>query len=309
MKVDDIHHILVIGAGTMGHQIAFQCAISGYDVSVYDMFPEMLKKAEERIAFLSRTLMHKGHISPAQAENALKRIVFTSDAQKAGQNADLISESIPEDPKLKGEIFARFHKICPKETIFTTNTSSLLPSLFAQATGRPEQFLAFHFHDIAISRIADVMPHPGTDPEVVGIVAEFAEKIGQIPIVLKKEYPGYLFNNMFMALLDSALTLASKNIGAIEDIDRCWMGIMHTASGPFGIMDSVGLDTVWKITSYHAQKRGDANAMKNAEFIKSYVDAGRMGKKAGQGFYKYPNPAFLCPGFLEGKTASSAQEK
>lgn len=309
MKIDDIHHILVIGAGTMGHQIAFQCAVSGYDVSVYDMFPEILKKAEERINSLSQRLMHKGHISPEHAENTIKRMVFTSDAQKAGQNADLISESIPEDPKLKGEMFARFHSICPKHTVFTTNTSSLLPSLFAQATGRPERFLAFHFHDIAISRIVDVMPHPGTDPELVGIVAAFAEKIGQIPIVLKKEYPGYLFNNMFMAFLDAALTLASKNIGAIEDIDRSWMGIMHTATGPFGIMDSVGLDTVWKITSYHAQKRGDANAMKNADFIKSYVEAGFLGQKSGQGFYKYPKPAFLCPGFLEGKYASSAQEK
>ncbi len=304
MKVDDIYHILVIGAGTMGHQIALQCAISGYEVSVYDVFPEVLKKAEERVGSLSQRLMRKGTVSPDHAENAVKRMVFTSDAQKAGQNADLISESIPEDPKLKGEMFARFDSICPKHTIFTTNTSSLLPSLFAQATGRPDRFLAFHFHDIAISRIADVMPHPGTDPEVLGIVAGFAEKIGQIPIVLKKEYPGYLFNNMFMAFLEAALTLASKNIGAIEDIDRSWMGIMHTASGPFGIMDSVGLDTVWKITSYHAQKRGDANAMKNADFIKSYVEAGRLGQKSGRGFYQYPNPAFLSPGFLEGKSAT-----
>ncbi len=299
MNINDIRQVLIIGAGTMGHQIGFLCAVHGYDVSVYDAYPEVLSAARERTASLAQRLVKKGQITPQTAEQALNRIIFSDDPQQAGQNADLISESIPEDPKLKGDIFARFDRICPSRTIFTTNTSSLVPSMFAKATGRPDRFLAFHFHDIASSNIVDVMPHPETSREAVNTVTAFAEKIGQIPIVLKKEQPGYLFNNMLMAVLDAALSLASKGVASIEDIDRAWMGIMHTASGPFGIMDSVGLDTAWKITSYWAEKSGNAKALKNADFIKSYLNEGNLGRKSGKGFYSYPNPAFALPDFLK----------
>jgi len=298
MRCEDIKTVLIIGAGTMGHQIGFQCAVSGYNVMLYDLFPEMLEKADQRLESLARRLVKKKRISSSLAKEARERMVLTSDARKAGKNADIVSESVPEDPKLKGELFARFNDICPPATIFTTNTSSLVPSMFANATGRPEQFLALHFHDIALSRIVDVMPHAGTHGEMIQIVVDFAEKIGQIPIVLKKEQPGYLFNNMLMAYLDAALTLAASEVATIEDIDRAWMGIMHTPAGPFGIMDSVGLDTCWKITHYWAEKKGNPKALKNAEFIKSHVDAGQLGRKSGKGFYQYPAPAFESPDFL-----------
>ena len=299
MNIDNIKNILIIGAGTMGHQIAFQCAAHGYDVIIYDNYPQALKKSKERIKSLGKELVKKNIVNTETAHKALDRITFEDDPEKAGKNADIISESIPEDPKLKGEIFARFNSICPNHTIFTTNTSSLIPSMYADATGRPERFLAFHFHDIALTSIVDIMPHAGTSPEITKIVIDFAKKIKQIPIVLKKEHSGYLFNNMLMAYLDSALSLASSSVASIEDIDRAWMGIMHTETGPFGLIDSVGLDTCWKITSFWAEKRRDTRALKNADFIKSYIDAGKLGKKSGQGFYNYPNPAFALPDFLK----------
>ncbi|GBC59205.1 3-hydroxybutyryl-CoA dehydrogenase [Desulfonema ishimotonii] len=301
MNIKDIRKILIIGAGTMGHQIGFLCATHGCDVAVYDIDPEILKKAEERTKALSERFISKGRLSPEAAAQTLARISFTDDPEAAGRNADLVSESVPEDPALKGRIFAQFNGICPERTIFTTNTSSLVPSMFADATGRPERFLAFHFHDVALNNVVDVMPHPGTSPEAAETVRAFAEKIGQLPIVLKKEQPGYVFNTMLMTLLDAALNLATKEVASVEDIDRAWMGIMHTASGPFGIMDSVGLDTVWKITAYWAEKRNDPRAKKNAEFIKTYLDKGRLGKKSGQGFYAYPDPAFAAREFLAGK--------
>ncbi|MCP4362723.1 MAG: 3-hydroxyacyl-CoA dehydrogenase, partial [Chloroflexi bacterium] len=247
MQIGDIKKILIIGAGTMGHQIGFVCAESGYEVTVYDAFPEILIKAQKRTAQLAKRLTGNGIIEPGGSDAAIERMTFTDDPQEAGRDADLVIESIPEDPKLKGEIFGRFDKICPKRTIFTTNTSSLVPSMFAEATGRPERFLAFHFHDVTLTKIVDVMPHAKTKPEIVEITTNFAKKIGQIPIVLQNEHSGYLFNNMLMALLDSALTLASGKIAPIYDIDRSWMGIMHSPTGPFGIMDSIGLDTVLKV--------------------------------------------------------------
>ncbi len=301
MKIEDVKNILIIGAGTMGTQIGLLCAMCRYNVMIYDAFPDILEKAKKRVKDLTEHLVNKGLIPKEDADKALERIQYSADYKTAGKNADLVSESVPEDPALKGKIFAQFNEVCPSHTIFTTNTSYLLPSMFAKATGRPERFLAFHFHDVALTRIVDVMPHPETHDEVVDLVKEFAEKLGQIPIVLKKEKSGYVFNSMLSPLMSSALSMASQEVASVEDIDRAWMGVMHTPMGPFGIMDSIGLDTVWKIASMWAAKNKNPAALKTADFIKEYVDKKRLGKKTGQGFYSYPEPAFLDSNFVDGK--------
>jgi 3-hydroxybutyryl-CoA dehydrogenase len=185
----------------------------------------------------------------------------------------------------------------------------LVPSMFAEATGRPEKLVALHFHDVRSTNVVDVMPHQGTDPEVTQLVHDFAVSIGQIVIVLRRENSGYVFNTMLSSLFSSALTLASRNVAAIEDIDRAWMGVMHTAMGPFGIMDQVGLSTVWTITDYWAKKTGDAQAQANADFLKQYVDKGHLGFKTNQGFYSYPNPAYMEKTFLSEADRPRKSEK
>ncbi len=116
--------------------------------------------------------------------------------------------------------------------------------------------------------------------------------------MLNKENRGYVFNSMLSTLFMSALTLASKDVASIEDIDRAWMGVMHTPMGPFGIMDQVGLKTVWTITDYWAKALNDKNFQFNANFIEQYVKKGNLGTKTKQGFYSYPNPAYGQAGFL-----------
>ncbi|MBU0995840.1 MAG: 3-hydroxyacyl-CoA dehydrogenase [Proteobacteria bacterium] len=301
MKVEDIKKILILGSGTMGQQIGLLCAVHGYDVTIYDIKKEILDRADERIRRRAGKMVSSGQVSDETAQAGLKRITMTDDPEKAAKDADLVSESVPEDPKLKGKVFAQFNALCKEDTIFTTNTSSLLPSQFAEETGRPEKFLAFHFHDTLMTKIVDVMPHSGTSPETVLLVTAFAETIGQVPIVLKKEHNGFVFNNMLMALLDSALNLASGDVASIQDIDRSFMGVMHSMVGPFGIMDSVGLDTVYKITDYWAQQLNNPAAKKNAAFLKTYIDEGKLGMKSGKGFYAYPGPAYAKPDFLTKK--------
>ena len=301
MKIQDIKRILIVGAGTMGQQIGLLCALDKYDVVMYDISKEILEKALERMKKNASRMVKFKQYSNNEAGDALLRIIITDNAKKAAEDVDLISESVPEDPELKGKIFALFNRLCKPETIFTTNTSTLTPSMFASESGRPENLCALHFHDVAISKIVDIMPHSGTSSQTIELVKGFAEKIGQIPIVLKKEHNGYVFNNMLMALLESSLSLASKGIASVEDIDRSWMGVMHTMVGPFGIMDSVGLETVWKITDYWAEKRDDDQARENAGFLKKFVDEGKIGIKSNQGFYKYPEPAFMKPDFIAGK--------
>jgi len=298
MKIEDIKRVLILGAGTMGQQIGLQCAMHGYEVVYYDLTQEILDKALKRVAKLGSWFASSGLLTEENLRHALARISATPDAAKAAQDVDFISESVPEDPQLKGKIFAQFNKLCPERTIFTTNTSMLVPSMFAKATGRPEKLVSLHFHDTRSTNVVDVMPHPGTAPEVTQLVHDFAVSIGQIVIRLHRENNGYVFNTMLSSLFTSALTLASRDVAAIEDIDRSWMGVMHTPMGPFGIMDQIGLSTVWTITDYWAKKTGDPQAQANADFLKQYVDRGHLGFKTNRGFYSYPNPSYMEANFL-----------
>jgi 3-hydroxybutyryl-CoA dehydrogenase len=298
---EDIQRILVIGAGTMGRQIALHFALRGCDVVLYDLEGAVLERAMVSIRKAADRLVRQGSATEAEAGEALGRIFPTADPARAAADADLVSESVPEDPDLKGRVFARFHPLCPERTLFTTNTSSLLPSMFAAETGRPGKFLALHFHDLEHTPVVDVMPHPGTEEGTVLAVRAFCERTGLIPLVLKKENPGYLFNFMFMSLLGAAQTLASTDVASFEDIDRAWMGVFNVPVGPFGLLDHVGLDTAWKIADFWARQLGDPQALRNAEFLKQRMDRGELGQKTGRGFYAYPGPRFTRPGFVTGK--------
>ncbi|MBF0226918.1 MAG: 3-hydroxyacyl-CoA dehydrogenase [Desulfobacterales bacterium] len=301
MKIDDIKRILVLGSGTMGHQIGFLCALHGYDVVIYDINKDVLEKAKGKIHKLADRFVKKKRLQIDQKEKVIQMISFSDNKKKAALDVDLITESVPEDPKLKAKIFNEFNALCPERTIFTTNTSTLIPSMIADATGRPEKFLALHFHDVYLSNVVDVMPHPGTSKETIEIVKGFAEKMDQVVITLKKENFGYVFNSMLSDLFKSALTLASNQVATVEDIDRSWMGVMSTPSGPFGLMDAIGLDTIWKIMDYWASVSKKEQHKRNAAFVKQYVDSGKLGTKTGEGFYHYPDPLFRKSDFIRGK--------
>lgn len=300
MHTEKIQHILVVGAGTMGRQIAWQCASHGFRVSLTDADDDALRQAETTLTGFAEDAGRTGRRLPGgDPRDALARIELTSQPDTA--DVDLVSESVYEDPAVKGAVFARLNVVCPPQTIFTTNTSTLLPSMFAEATGRPDRFAALHFHlPVWTANVADVMGHPGTSPETLAAVAKFARRIGQIPIVLEREHPGYVFNDMFNALNTAAINLAAAGVVSIEQVDRAWMGIMKMPIGPGGWLDSIGLDTVWRITDFWATLTSDPKLKQNAAFLKPFIDAGRLGVKTGSGFYEYPNPAYQRPGFLGG---------
>jgi 3-hydroxybutyryl-CoA dehydrogenase len=303
MDIWDVRRVLIVGSGTMGLQIGLQCAISGYDVAMYDIEPAALDAGARRLGAYADALVAEGRIDATAREQALGRVTWTSDAAAAAAEADILSESVPEDPVLKGRILGEFHAICPARTVFTTNTSTLLPSMFAAATGRPDRFAALHFHQpVWSSNVVDVMPLPSTSPETIDLLWAFAGRIGQIPIHVRKESPGYVFNAMYNAVNREAMTLAANGVASIEDVDRAWMGIFKMPIGPFGMLDGVGLDTVWHITDYWATRTGDAQLRRNATFLKEYLDRGHVGVKSGEGFYRYPGPAYARPDFVTSGT-------
>jgi len=300
MKIEDIKRVLILGSGTMGIQIGIQSAIHGYFVSIFIRNPAKNDLVWADIHKRTDWIVKQKAISREEADQMLKRIYTTNDPADAAKDADLLSESVPEIVSLKKEIFEKFNKLCPKHTIFTTNTSTLRPSILAESTGRPERFLALHFNNpIFITKNTDIMGHPGTSKEVLNITIEFGRRIGLIPIVLDKEQPGYIINTLLLGLINKALGLVAKGITTPQQLDKSWMSTMKMGIGIFGIMDSIGLDVGFGIREDHALTSGDKQAIKIYEYLKTnYIDKGHFGVKTGQGFYKYPNPEFENPDFL-----------
>jgi 3-hydroxybutyryl-CoA dehydrogenase len=284
----DIKKVLILGAGTLGTRVGLQAAISGYTVTIYDIHESALQQAQK---VMEKVLRYTVKIRLTKEEDKpaiLSRIKFTTHPQEAVLDADLINESVTEDIAIKEKVWKQFGELALSKTIFTTNTSYLLPSQFAAISGRPEKFCAFHFHDVFTAKVVDIMPHPGTDPELIPLLMDFGKSLNQVPVLVKKESPGYIFNFMLMALIGAAGKLKTSEVGSIEDIDKSWMVNFNMPMGPFGILDNVGLDTAWRVT----KDRPDSSSRAFAELLKSYIDQGKLGEKSGEGFYKYPNPAY-----------------
>lgn len=288
-----IHKICILGAGTLGSRVALQSAISGFQVSVYDIHQKSLDFGRKTMEKILRQLVKGGQLSENQVPEIFSRIQFTLDPLEAVADADFINESVTEEVDIKKKVWKQFGEIAPEKTWFTTNTSYLLPSMFAEESGRPTKFCAFHFHDVFYSRVVDIMPHPGTDPALIPMLEELGRKLNQVPVLVKKENPGYIFNTMLMALIGAAGKLLTREVGSIEDIDRSWMVNFHMPMGPFGILDSIGLDTAWHVT----HKMPDAASQAFARLLKTYIDQGKLGEKTGEGFYTYPNPAYKQQNF------------
>ncbi|AVQ98419.1 3-hydroxybutyryl-CoA dehydrogenase [Oceanobacillus iheyensis] len=293
--------ITIAGSGVLGSQIAYQTAFKGFDVTVYDINDEALEKAKERIEKLKERYQEDLGASEQAVNNAYNRIAFQSDLAKAVSDADLVIEAIPEVVKIKTEFYNELGKVAPHRTVFATNSSTLLPSQFAEATGRPEKFLALHFaNEIWINNTAEIMKHPGTDNDVFDEVSQFAKAIGMVALPLHKEQPGYILNSLLVPLLDAAELLLSKEVADVETIDKTWMIATGAPKGPFAILDVVGITTSYNIVNAKAEATGNEEFKKLANLLKTeYIDKGKLGTATGEGFYKYPNPSFEEPDFLK----------
>jgi 3-hydroxybutyryl-CoA dehydrogenase len=292
--------VLVVGAGTMGEQIGLQCAIHGFATAIHDLSDSALDRCRAGHRRIADSLMAGRGMPEEVVSAALARLTYTTDLAAACADVDLVIESVPEIPTIKAETYARLNELCPPRTIFTTNSSTLLPSQLAEATGRPERFLALHFaNPVWEANIGEVMGHTGTDPVVFERVLRFAREIGLVPIRLDREQGGYVINSLLVPLLAAAQTLVSNGVTTPENVDRTWMIATKMVAGPFGIMDRIGLETIYNVTSYWAERKQDEQLRRNASYVKTrFLDRGKLGVKTGEGFYTYPEPAFRNPGFL-----------
>lgn len=281
----EISKVTVLGIGVLGSQIAYQTAYSGFDVVAYDIDEEALRLARERVVNLAATYKEqlKG-ASTDKTDAALKRITYQLDLGLAVAQADLVIEAVPEKIELKRDIYSKIGKLAPVKAIFATNTSTLLPSDLMEYTGRPDRFLALHFaNQIWIRNTAEVMGTGKTDPKVYRTVVEFALAIGMVPIELKKEHPKYLLNSLLSPWLEHALDLVVDGIAEPETVDKTWRIATGAPTGPFQILDIVGLRTVYNVLA-----AGNDRQQRQARFLKkNYIDKGKLGLESGQGFYSY----------------------
>lgn len=297
----DYKNIMVAGSGVLGSQIAFQTAFKGFNVTVYDINDEALEKAKDRIAKLKPRYQQDLGATQEEVDGAFSRISYYSDLAKAVADADLVIEAVPEVVPIKTDFYTNLGKVAPEKTIFASNSSTLLPSQFADSTGRPEKFLALHFaNEIWKNNTAEIMKHPGTNNDVFNDVIAFAKAIGMVALPLHKEQPGYILNSLLVPLLEAAQQVLVREVADVETIDKTWMVGTGAPLGPFAILDVVGINTAYNIGKAKAEATGSEEFRKIAELLKTeYIDKGKLGRATGEGFYKYPNPSFLDPDFLK----------
>ncbi|TWT05316.1 3-hydroxyacyl-CoA dehydrogenase [Planococcus sp. CPCC 101016] len=297
----DYKKITVAGSGVLGSQIAYQTAFKGFDVTIYDINEAAVESSKRRLAKLMKNYRNDFGSSEAEVDAAYDRLTFHTDLAEAVADADLVIEAIPEVADIKTAFYTELGKAAPEKTVFATNSSTLLPSQFAEATGRPEKFLALHFaNTIRINNTAEIMKHPGTADSVFNDMIEFAEAIGMVALPLYKEQPGYILNSLLVPFLEAAELLLVKEVADIQTIDKTWMIATGAPLGPFAILDVVGINTAYNIVQGKAESSGKPKFVELAHMLKTeYLDKGKLGRETGEGFYCYPNPAFMNEDFLK----------
>lgn len=310
----NIKNVVVAGGGVLGNQIAFQAAYKGFNVKVWlrmessigrakpkferveKIYLETLQAMRTKPQAYCRGLADNPKLTKAQideliekAAHAMDQIEFTLSHEEAAKDADLVIEAIAENPTEKVEFYQTMAKYLPESAIIVTNSSTMLPSAFAESTGRPEKYLALHFaNEIWRNNTAEVMGHAGTNPEAYKEVVEFAEALGMIPLQLKKEQPGYILNSLLVPFLNSAQALLATGVADPETIDKTWQLGTGAPLGPFRILDIVGLTTAYNIVIMNPEAKDPETVPgKIAALLKEYIDAGKTGINAGEGFYKY----------------------
>jgi len=300
--IEEIETVCFVGAGTMGCMNALVAAISGYKVELYDISEETLKLIPKKIKEFAPFLIGGGYCTQAQLGAAFPRISTGTDLAKATANADLVSESVFESLDLKREIHQKLDEVCPEKTILTTNTSGLLVSEIEDIVQRGDRFAALHSY--MGSKLIDVVAGPRTTPETIDILKRYVESLKLVPLVLKKENPGYVMNSLLHAVLVTADLFVVEGLATIEDIDRTYMVHLKSPMGPFGIMDMIGLDLIFsQLDQTGEDTHLDKLLRKIADYFEPFVARGEFGMKTEKGFYTYPGPAYQQAEFLSSEAA------
>lgn len=284
MQVDKL---TVLGAGTMGHGIAQAALFSGCRVVIYDIAEEMLEKAKATISGnVAKHFIAKGRMTEAEAEELIERLSVTTDLTVAAADADFVVEAVPEKMELKQKMFAELDQLCPERTILATNTSVLSVTAIAGATKRTDKCIGTHFFNpAAVMKLVEVVLPIGVAPETVAATDDFCKRIGKVPVKVK-DVPGFIVNRLLGLLYQEAAQIVLEGTATPEEIDTAMKLGAGYPMGPCELADFGGFDVIQMaqdgIFEYTHRENDRLNIL-----YRKMLEAGRLGRKNGKGFYDY----------------------
>lgn len=277
--------VFIIGAGVMSTGIAQVFATGGHDVLITDISESALLNSKKSITKSLSKLVEKEKITEDIKINILSKIETTLNLEDA-KDADLVIEAISEKISLKKELFSKLDSICSKKTIFATNTSSLSITEIATATKYPERFIGMHFFNPApVMKLVEIIKGYTTSSEVYETILSLSKNLGKEP-VLCEEAPGFVVNRILIPMINEAVGILADGVASTEDIDNAMKYGANHPIGPLALGDLVGLDVVLAIMDVLSSEFGDSKYRAHP-LLKKMVRAGKLGRKSGEGFYKY----------------------
>jgi 3-hydroxybutyryl-CoA dehydrogenase len=281
-----IDKIAVIGAGTMGHGIAQIAAQAGYRVVLEDVSEEFVERGRGRIQENLRKGVERGKLSSEDLQAALSRIQLSTDLKEAAADADLVIEAVIEKLDAKQALFAELDGLCKASAILATNTSSLSVSAIASATRRPERVIGLHFFNpVHIMKLLEIIVGDQTSPQTLAAALEVASRIGKEAITVK-DTPGFATSRLGIALGLEAIRMFEQGVASAEDIDKAMVLGYNHPMGPLRLTDLVGLDIRLNIADYLFAELG-SEVFRAPEILRRKVAEGKLGKKSGEGFYRW----------------------
>ncbi len=294
--------VTVIGSGTMGNGICHVFAQSGFNVHMMDIKQDALDKAVGTIGKNMDRQIAKQTLSEEQKSDALGRIITYTDMAEAVKDADLVIEAATENISLKTKLFEDLDKLCPPHTILATNTSSISITRIGSHTKRPGQVIGMHFmNPVPVMKLVEIINGYATTDEVTQVIYDLSKYLGKVPCVVQ-DYPGFISNRILMPLINEAIISLQEGVAGVEEIDTIMkLGMAHPM-GPLQLADFIGLDTCYSIMNVLHMGFG-MEKYAPAVLLANMVQAGYLGAKSGEGFYKY------TPGSKELVVSSRFQNK